>query len=147
MPAPAASALLPHAAPMAPDQRLVLYAIRRMAAGGLTDAHAASALLARFGLHFRRPLVLLRAMMAEISRVATRQILVAPCCCPRMSDGERILLGALLTVAAHPTEAHAALADLLHVRSCQAVMACVEAVAGCFVDLGHPLGNECTSCN
>lgn len=135
----AASDLLPHSAPMSPDLRLALYAIRRMAAGGLGDAHAASALLARFGVHFRRPLVLLRAMMAEMSRTATAQIMVAPCCCPRMSGSEEAMLDALASCTARPDHAHRRLSGLLQVQACPGVLGCMEAVATCFADLGRSL--------
>ena len=77
--------LLPHAAPASPYRRLLLFAIRRMAAGGIADAHAAHALFTGFGIGYRRPLILLRALMAEVSRVSTTRLSVAPCCCVRMT--------------------------------------------------------------
>src|SRR5881628_304358 len=80
--------LLPHAAPAHPYRRLLLFAVRRMAAGGIADAHAAYALFTGFGLGYRRPLILLRALMAEVSRVSAAQLKVAPCCCARMTRDE-----------------------------------------------------------
>src|ERR1700761_128514 len=85
-------ALVPHAAPASPYRRLLLFAIRRMAAGGIADAHAAHAIFTGFGLGYRRPLVLLRALMAELSRVSTAKLTVAPCCCARMTRDEAMLL-------------------------------------------------------
>lgn len=71
--------LLPHAAPASPYRRLLLFTIRRMAAGGIADAHAAHAIFTGFDLSYRRPLILLRALSAELSRVSALQLKVAPC--------------------------------------------------------------------
>jgi len=43
-------------------------------------ASAANALLATFGIGYRRLLMFLRIFMAEQARVATHQITLAPCC-------------------------------------------------------------------
>lgn len=138
MSASSAQKLLPHPAPAAADLRLVLYAVRRMAAGGIDDAHAASAFLMRFGLHYRRPLVLMRTLMAEMSRVAETRLTIAPCCCPRMSTSEQAILHALGTVGDRPEETHDRLASLLKVRTCATVLMSAQAVAACFADLGSP---------
>src|SRR3546814_8985449 len=61
--------------------RLFLYVMRRMATAGVNDAHAANAMLGAFGRSYRRPLVLMRAMMLEMARTSSRKILIAPCCC------------------------------------------------------------------
>ena len=139
MTAPATHALLPHAAPASPHLRLVLYAIRRMAAGGIGDAHAASAFLFAFSVQYRRPLVLVRTLMAEISRAAATRLAIAPCCCPRMTASEQALLQGIGTVLVRPEEAHGVLARALGVDSCIDVLRTSEAVASCFNDLGRRL--------
>ena len=65
---------LPHLIPAYADLRLLLFVFRRMGAHGLNDAHAANALLHAFGTAFRRPLMLLRAMMADVAGTATGPI-------------------------------------------------------------------------
>jgi hypothetical protein len=131
--------LLPYAAPASPYRRLLLFAIRRMAIGGLDDAHAAHAIFTGFGRPYRRPLMLLRALMADLSRVANVTLTVAHCCCPRMTRDEAILLDSIAEAAQRPLQSHAGLCGLLHVPSCQDVLASGEAVAMAFVDLGMPL--------
>ncbi len=66
---------------------MILVAMRRMAAHGIRDAHAALLMLDLFGGRFRRPLVLLRAFMLEFARASQRSIKVAPCCSLRMTAG------------------------------------------------------------
>lgn len=139
-------ALLPHAAPASPYRRLLLFAIRRMAAGGIMDAHAAHALFTGFGLGYRRPLVLLRALMAELSRVSTAQLTVAHCCCPRMTRDEAMLIHLIAEAPIQPAGVHQALNDLLHVRTSLGVLASAEAVAAAFTDLGMPLVDDCIFC-
>lgn len=131
--------MLPHRAPHCPFTRLLLFGIRRMAAGGLHDAHAAHALFAGFGINFRRPLVLLRALMAETARASTVKLLVAPCCCPRMTAHEDALLGAIVGANSAPRASAAALADLLHIASALGVLGSAQAVEASFADLGMPL--------
>lgn len=136
---PSAATMLPHGMTGSPYARLLLFAVRRMAAGGIDDAHAAHALFAGFGIHFRRPLVLLRAMMAEISRVASTQLVVAPCCCARMTDDEARLIAAVAGALDRPRAAARMLDRLLHVRCSLGVLASAQAVASSFADLGMPL--------
>ncbi len=139
--------LLPHAVPASPYRRLLLFAIRRMAAGGIADAHAANAIFTGFGLGYRRPLVLLRALMAELSRVSTVRLTVAPCCCPRMTGDEAMLLDLIAEAPLRPEHVHDALSGLLHVRSCLGALTSAEAVASAFADLGMPLDRDCNRCN
>jgi len=141
------TALLPHAAPASPYRRLLLFAIRRMAAGGIADAHAAHAFFTGFGVGYRRPLVLLRALMAELSRVSTTRLSVAPCCCARMTREENILVASIALAKTEPRAAHDELRRLLHVRSCLGVLSSAQAIAGAFADLGMPIDNDCISCN
>lgn len=135
------AALLPHAAPACPYNRLLLFGIRRMAAGGINDAHAAHAFLTAFGLSYRRPLVLLRAFMAEVSRVSARRLMVAPFCCTRMSADERALLTAIGAANHRADQAHIGLCRLLHLRNCLGLTTSAEAVAQSFVDAGMPLSS------
>ncbi|HWI87249.1 MAG TPA: DUF6628 family protein [Sphingomonas sp.] len=137
------SELLPNAAPLSPYRRLLLYALRRMAAGGITDAHAAHAIFTGFGLGYRRPLILLRTLMAEISRVSAIRLTVAPCCCPRMTHDETLLLDAIAGAGLHAATVHEALRGLLRVRTCLGVLASAQAVAAAFSDAGMPLAGDC----
>ncbi|WP_404712793.1 DUF6628 family protein [Sphingomonas sp. MMS24-J13] len=141
-----AATLLPHPAPISPYARLLLYGIRRMAAGGIDDAHAAHAFFTGFGLGYRRPLILTRAFMAEVSRVSAIRLVVAPCCCPRTSEAENVLLNAVAGAVAHPQETHDALARLLHVRECLGLVTSAQAVAASFADQGMPLNDDCNFC-
>jgi len=140
-------ALLLHAAPTSPYRRLLLFAVRRMAVGGLRDAHAAHALLTGFGLGYRRPLILLRALMAEVARVSGAQLTVAPCCCPRMTRDEATLLDLIGEAPLHPHQVHEVLSALLRVDHCLGALTSAQAVATAFTDLGMPLTDDCNFCN
>lgn len=83
---------LPRPIPGGYGNRLFLFVMRRMATAGVNDAHAANAMLGAFGKSYRRPLVLMRAMMLELARAASRKILVAPCCCARMTADEAAIM-------------------------------------------------------
>ena len=131
--------ILPYPVPAAESERLLLFAMRRMAAAGLNDAHAAHGLLGAFGVSFRRPLILLRALMAEVSRASSRKIPVAPCCCPRMTAAEATLLRAVRIATDQPREAHARLCDLLGTERAFGALASAQAVAQAFADLGRPI--------
>ena len=76
---------LPLPLPEEEDLRLVLRIVRRMAAHGLRDAQAALLAIDGFGQGFRRPLVLLRAFVAELAQCSHRRIIVAPSCALRMT--------------------------------------------------------------
>ena len=133
------SAMLPHPIPADDRARLLLFVIRRMAAGGLNDAHAAAALLGVFGKSYRRPLVLLRALMAELARAAERPIVVAPCCCPRMTENEATLLSAVTEAESSPRTARARLGGLLPGARSLGALSSAQAVNRAFADLGRPL--------
>ena len=94
------------------SERMVLVAMRRMAAGGIRDAHAAMIMLDLFGARFRRPLVLLRAFMLDFARGAQRSIKLAPCCSLRMTEDEGKLIEALRLAPHHPALAEDLLARL-----------------------------------
>lgn len=131
--------ILPARRPDGENELLLLFAIRRVAAGGLNDAHVANAFMGRFGLAYRRPLVLLRALMAEMSRVAQAKILVAPGCCPRMTAAEATVLAAVSTAVAEPHHAHRRLCVLLGVKNCLGALSSAQALGQAFADLGRPL--------
>lgn len=119
--------------------RLLLFALRRMAVAGLDDAHAAHAVLSHFGLSYRRPLVLIRAMMAEIARASQQTVKVAPCCCLRMTGDEAALLKVVEEACETPRTAHARLSQLMGTHDCLGVLTTAQAVAQSFADLGKPL--------
>ncbi len=131
--------ILPQAAPACRNRRLLLFAIRRIASSGLNDAHAAHAFFVAFGRSFRRPLVLLRALMAELSRVSQAKLLIAPCCCPRLTEAEATLLAVIAASNDRPRDAHDRLARLLEVRNCLGALGSAQAVASAFQDCGRPL--------
>lgn len=133
------SEILPHTAPGNDGARLLLHAIRRMGMGGITDAHAANAMIGAFGLSFRRPLVLMRALMAELSRASTRSIVIAPSCCVRMTGGESVLVSAVAGACDAPASAHAMLCAICGIPSCLGLLSSAQAVAQAFADLGRPI--------
>jgi len=132
-------AALPYALPACPNARIVLFALRRMGAQGLHDARASHALFTAFGQDFRRPLALMRALMADLAGTAAGTIAIAPCCCARMTAAERTMLTVIARVETAPDTARLLLADLLGVRRVDAVLASVAAVATAFADDGRPI--------
>lgn len=137
----ALSDLLPHGVPACGDRRLLLHTFRRIAAHGLNDAHAAHAMLTAFGRSYRRPLILLRAFAAELSRVSGRKLTIAPCCCARMTQSEATFVHAVAICIGDPRAAHDALAEMLGVRECVGALCSAQALAQAFADLGRPLGD------
>jgi hypothetical protein len=134
--------ILPHPLPRCANARLTLFAIRRLGAHGLHDARAAHALLIAFGQAFRRPLLLLRNLMADLACHASGTIAIAPCCCARMTPAEGALLTILARVERSPQVASYLLADLLGVRRIDGVLASAAAVATAFADAGRPIGED-----
>lgn len=130
---------LPGAMPPGYGSRLFLYAMRRMASAGVDDAHAANAMLGAFGRSYRRPLVLMRAMMLELARCATRRILVAPCCCARMTADEASLMHSISTALQDPPSSYEQLASLLGTDDVLGALTCLQAVSQAHSDLGRPL--------
>jgi hypothetical protein len=134
------SILLPRPAPVLPEQRLLLYAIRRMGAHGLHDAHAAHAMLGTFGQSYRRPLILLRAFMAESARTSQLTIKIAACCCGRMTRDEILLIDTIILATNDPHAAHQSLATCLGTIECIGALTSAQALNQAFADLGRPLG-------
>lgn len=131
--------LLPHTLPTCANARIALFAIRRMGAHGLADARAAHAFFTAFGQGFRRPLVLMRTLMAELASTAAGAIAIAPCCCPRMTPAESILVAILARIETAPECVRYLTADLLGVRRVENVLMAAAAVSAAFADEGRPV--------
>lgn len=130
---------LPHALPHCANARLALFAMRRMGAHGLGDARAAHTMFTAFGQDYRRPLVLMRALMADLARASAGQIAIAPCCCARMTPAESALVTIVARVETAPESARFLMADLLGIRRVDGVLASAAAVAAAFADAGRPV--------
>ena len=131
--------ILPHSLPACANARIVLFAMRRMGANGLADARAAHVMFTAFGQGFRRPLVLMRALMAELASSAAGTIAIAPCCCARMTPAEAALISIVAWVESAPDTARLLTADLLGVRRVENVLMAAGAVATAFADEGRPV--------
>lgn len=120
--------------------KLVLHLVRRMAAHGIDDAHAAQAAFGFFGLGYRRPLILIRALILEMARGSHRRIRISPCCSFQMTDDEALLIDALIHARPQNEIGHWSMRTLLgganHLPALSAAMACHDALA----DMGHPVG-------
>lgn len=132
------STLLPRLAPVVPEKRLLLYAIRRMGAHGLHDAHAVNAMLGSLGRGYRRPLILLRAFMAESARASQLTIKIASCCCGRMTRDETMLIDTILLASNNPRAAHQFLSTCLGTADCIGALTSAQALNQAFADLGRP---------
>lgn len=119
--------------------RLFLSTARFMAIGGVEDAQPASLMLAHFGRNYRRPLVLMRALMLEIARISRRTIMMAPPCCARMTADEALMLSALRRDEGDTLRAHEDCCALLGREDALGPLTCFQAVAQCFEDLGQPV--------
>jgi hypothetical protein len=131
---------LPHALPECPNARVVLFAMRRMGANGLSDARAAHGFFTAFGEAFRRPLMLMRALMADMAANAAVPIAIAPCCCARMTPSEHVLLAIVARVETRTDSARLLLRDLLGQRHVDHVLTSAAALAAAFADEGRPVG-------
>jgi len=131
--------ILPHSLPACANARIVLFAMRRMGANGLADARAAHVMFTAFGQGFRRPLVLMRALMAELASSAAGTIAIAPCCCARMTPAEAALIAIVARVESAPDTARLLTADLLGVLRVEHVLMAAGAVATAFADEGRPV--------
>lgn len=133
------AAALPALQPEDPGARLLLFGIRQMGAHGLHEACVAHAFVTAFGKGFQRPLVLLRALMAEMSAASAGPIRIAPWCCPRITGAESALLDAMARVRLNPASATMLFADLLGIRDASSVTATAQALAYAFADMALPL--------
>jgi hypothetical protein len=130
---------LPFAAPVEPNRRLLLYCLRRMGAHGLNDAQAASAMLATFGISYRRPLIMLRVFVQETAQMATRRISIAGCCCMRMTYDEARLVDAIATAESDMRNAALLLRQAMGTEHSLGALGAAQAVNAAFTDLGRPL--------
>lgn len=130
---------LPRLQPEDPGARLLLFGVRQIGSGGLSDAATAHAFVTGFGKGFRRPLLLLRTLMAEMSVAASGPIQIAPWCCPRMTGAEGALLDTLRLAPHDPARAGFLIADLLGKRDAGGILATATALAIAFADAGLPL--------
>ena len=105
MPEPRGPYLLPLPLPERRMERSILFAVRRMAAHGIHDVSATWLMIDLFSTRFRRPLVLLRAFLLELAHAASGSISIAPCCAPRMTEDEGLLM---LTLSAASNDRAAA---------------------------------------
>lgn len=136
---PSTLKLMPLPAPEDRMQRLALFAVRRMAAHGVRDAYAANLLFSDFGINFRRPLVLLRAFMIELSQASTRTITIAPCCALRMTEDEGRIIGVLATAASDRPAAVSKLCELTGGNAISSPLSVASAFNSAVADLGRPL--------
>ncbi|MFD1787235.1 DUF6628 family protein [Sphingomonas floccifaciens] len=132
--------ILPQRQPDDPAPRLLLFAVRQMGAHGVDDAAAAHAFITAFGKDFRRPLILLRTLMLELSSAAQRPLQIAPWCCSRMTGCESALLAVVAKSLDNEAAARLLLADLLATRDPTGPLATATALAMAFADCGLPLG-------
>lgn len=145
MPAPGpARSCLPFPLPADATQRLVLVALRRMATHGIRDAQVSVLFLDRFGLHFRKPLVLLRAFMVDVAQSCRAangngRIRLAPCCAARMTQDEARLVGILAAAGGNPACAARHLRDLCGAADVGAPLSTARAFNDCLAELGRPL--------
>lgn len=133
------AAALPVAQPDDAGARLLLFGIRQIGANGLADAAAAHAFVSAFGRSFRRPLLLLRTLMGEISTHSAGPIPIAPWCCPRMTAAEATLVAAIARAPENPRGAAVLLADLLGVREAGGTATTAALLGQAFADAGLPL--------
>lgn len=133
------AAALPALQPEDPGARLLIFGMRQIGANGLNDATAAHAFMTGFGKDFRRPLLLLRTLMAEMSAAAGGPIQIAPWCCPRITGAEATLLAVLGRVRTQYETANLLLADLLGIRDARGILPTAHALAESFADLALPL--------
>jgi hypothetical protein len=136
---PVAANPLPHPLPGCANAQIALFAMRRMGAFGLADARAAHAMLRHFGVHFRRPLTLMRAFMHDMAANSAVSLQIAPCCCGRMTSAEAAMLTVLARVEDTPETARLLLGDLLALRRPDGVLASAQALARAFDDAGCPI--------
>lgn len=130
---------LPFAAPMIGTNQLLLYVIRRMGAHGLHDAAATNALLGVFGMTYRRPMIMLRAFMAETARGADKKILIAACCWARMTIDEARLIEAIATSLDDPRGASLLSRQTMGCDQDVGALSAAQAVCMAFEDLGRTL--------
>lgn len=128
--------------PMPDDRgsRLLVLALRRMGAQGLHDAPLAHHFMTTIGKGFRRPLIMTRLLVTELSAASSGPIQIAPCCCLRLTASERALVDAAGRLPDTPQAAQLLLADLLGTRHADGAFASLAAVSDAYFDAGMPIG-------
>jgi uncharacterized protein DUF6628 len=127
--------ILPHAAPVCGDARTLLFTTRRMAVNGLQDAFAANAMLSSYGMRYRKPLVLMRAVLVDMARSARGNIIVAPCCAHRMTAHEYALLSAI----SDPANGAHHMRSLLKPHTASVAVTTIAAMSETLGEMGRPL--------
>lgn len=89
---PHAPAALPLPLPEERALRIALVMIRRIAGHGLDDSRAALLAIDAFGAGFRKPLLLVRCLVFELSRASRRRLTLAPCCAVGMTLDEGLIV-------------------------------------------------------
>lgn len=118
---------------------IFLKSARLMAIGGANDARATSVIMGWFGRNYRRPLVLMRALMLELARASRRSIQLAPPCSTRITRDEATMLRALGREEWQIDRCHKDACALLATDNALGAATCFQAVSTCFADLGSPL--------
>ncbi len=131
--------ILPHPAPSDQTTRMLLIAARRMAVHGLYDASAAMLMVQAFGIHFRKPLVLLRAFLMETSSAALGDIRIAPCCLPRMTLQEGSMMAAIAHAASRPDVAASHLTHLTGQDVPGGLVTTAQALSISLAECGRPV--------
>lgn len=131
--------ILPHPAPSDQPTRMLLIAARRMAVHGLYDASAALLMVQAFGIHFRKPLVLLRAFLMETSAAASGDIRIAPCCLPRMTVQEGSMMAAIAHAIDRPGLAASHLTQLTGQEASGGLFTTVQALSMSLAECGRPV--------
>lgn len=90
------SCMLTHPMPGRRRDQVLLMLFRRMAIYGFHDARATMLALDHFGSGFPRALHLIRAFLHGLARHASGRIRVAPCCAPRLTRHEALVISAMV---------------------------------------------------
>lgn len=86
---------LPLPLPQGQREQLLLLLFRRMAIHGPRDARASLLALDQLGSGFLRTLHLMRAFLHRLACHAQEPLRVAPCCAPRMTRHEGLVVSAM----------------------------------------------------
>lgn len=122
MPEPAAPPALPLPLPEEAALRIALVLIRRMVRHGLGDSRATLLAIDVFGAGFRKPLLLVRCLVFELSRASRRRLRIAPCCAMGMTLDEGLIVALMRGEGLAP---YAALTDD---ATCTAPLSSAEAL-------------------
>lgn len=130
---------MPLPLPYEQTQRIMVRCLRRMAVHGLRDAQASLWVFEHFGIHYRRPLVLLRAFVVELAQVSQRRIQIAPCCAMRMTLDEGRIVEILAAAGHDPSCAQRHLRLLTEVENVASLLSLAAAFNDTLAALGKPL--------